>query len=140
MEKVLSVLAMLGVAGFASAADLSVSDGAKTLDELKWVARPIVIFADNAADPRVRQQLDMLEDRAEEMAERDVVVVVDTDPAAKGPIRSALHPRDFQFVLIGKDGQVKYRKPDPVPVREIMRLIDRMPMRQQEIEAQRSGG
>ena len=34
-------------------------------------------------------------------------------------------------VLVGKDGEVKYRKPSPVTVREVIRLIDRMPLRRQ---------
>jgi hypothetical protein len=42
------------------------------------------------------------------------------------------------FVLIGKDGQIKQRKPRPWNVREISRTIDKMPMRQQEIEERRS--
>ncbi|NCX58295.1 MAG: DUF4174 domain-containing protein, partial [Rhodobacteraceae bacterium] len=39
----------------------------------------------------------------------------------------------FAFVLIGKDGQVKLRKPSPWNIREIARVIDKMPIRQQEI-------
>lgn len=101
------------------------------LDKYRWVARPIVIFADSRLDPRVAQQVGMLEARQAELDERDVVVIVDTEDGSA--LRQALRPRDFQFVLIGKDGQVKYRKPDPVSVREILRLIDRMPLRQQEM-------
>jgi len=37
------------------------------------------------------------------------------------------------LVLIGKDGGVKLRKPFPWNVREISRVIDKMPMRRQEI-------
>jgi hypothetical protein len=101
------------------------------LDEYRWVARPIVVFADSPLDPRVAQQVEALEARQDELDERDVIVIVDTE--AESDLRRALRPRDFQFVLIGKDGQVKYRKPDPVSVREIIRLIDRMPLRLQEI-------
>lgn len=101
------------------------------LAEYMWVARPIVIFADSPLDPSVAQQVAALEARQAELDERDVVVIVDTE--AGSDLRTALRPRGFQFVLIGKDGQVKYRKPDPVSVREIIRLIDRMPMRQQEM-------
>lgn len=124
------------MAGAAGATDLA----GPSLEDLKWVSRPIVIFADAETDPRLRQQLEMLESRKEELDERDVVIIVDSDPSADSALRDKLHPRDFMFVLIGKDGQVKYRKPNPVPVRELIRVIDRMPMRQQEVEAQRSGG
>jgi hypothetical protein len=37
------------------------------------------------------------------------------------------------LTLIGKDGEVKLRKPFPWDVREISRSIDKMPMRQREI-------
>ena len=62
-----------------------------------------------------------------------MIVFVDTDPTASGPLRKALRPRGFQLVLIGKDGGVKLRKPRPWTVRELNRVIDKMPMRQQEI-------
>jgi len=35
--------------------------------------------------------------------------------------------------LIGKDGMVKLRKPFAWNMRELSRVIDKMPMRQQEI-------
>ena len=109
-----------------------------TLDSFLWVARPIVVFADTPADPRMQQQLDMLRAEIDRLADRDVVVLVDADPAAKGPIRSRLRPRGFQLVLIGKDGGIKLRKPFPYSVREITRTIDKMPMRQQEIRDRRA--
>jgi len=37
-------------------------------------------------------------------------------------------------VLIGKDGNVKLRKPFAWGMRELSRVIDKMPMRQQEIK------
>ncbi|NNU81324.1 DUF4174 domain-containing protein [Halovulum dunhuangense] len=109
-----------------------------TLEELKWVARPIIVFADSPADPRLRQQLAAFEAEPAELEARDVVILVDTDPAANGPLRLAFRPRDFNVIVLGKDGRVAYRKPDPVTVREVIRLIDRMPLRRQEIEDQRT--
>lgn len=109
------------------------------LADLKWVSRPIVIFADAAIDPRLAQQLASFEARQADLDERDVVVVIDTDPDTLSDLRRKFRPRDFTILVIGKDGEVKYRKPNPITVREVMRLIDRMPLRQQEIEAQRSG-
>ncbi|MEO0387897.1 MAG: DUF4174 domain-containing protein [Pseudomonadota bacterium] len=136
MTRTLSAFLGVVVAGLcdpALAADLS----QEKLDTLRWEARPVVIFADSPNDPRVADQLQLLEAEAAALEDRDVVILVDTDPSARSYLRQKLRPRDFGFVLIGKDGQVKYRKPDPVPVRELVRLIDRMPMRQQEIEAER---
>ncbi len=124
---------ILGVPSAGLATDLS----EQSLDALKWNARPIVIFADSPNDPRVAEQLAWLDAEEEALTERDVAILVDTDPAARSDLRIRLRPRDFMFVLIGKDGEVKYRKPDPVPVRELIRLIDRMPLRQRELELER---
>ena len=69
-----------------------------------------------------------------------MVVITDTDPAAASSVRTKLRPRGFMVVLIGKDGGVKLRKPLPYSVREISRTIDKMPMRQQEVEDRRGEG
>jgi hypothetical protein len=41
------------------------------------------------------------------------------------------------LVIIGKDGEVELRKPAPWDVREITRSIDKMPLRQQEVQDRR---
>lgn len=106
-----------------------------TLDAFMWDKRPIVIFANSDRDPRFMEQMDMLRAAPQELLDRDVIVLIDTDPAQNSAIRQKLHPRDFSFVLIGKDGQIKLRKPFPWDVREISRAIDKMPIRQREIKA-----
>ena len=107
------------------------------LAQFEWAARPLVVFAPSEADPRFVKQMAWIEERSAELAERDVIVLSDTDPSARGPLRRALRPFDFQIVLIGKDGDVKLRKPSPWDVRELSRAIDKMPMRQQEIRDSR---
>lgn len=109
-----------------------------TLEDFLWLKRPVVVFADTAADPRFVQQMQYLTRELEEMEERDVVIVTDTDPAAQTSWREKLRPRGFMLALIGKDGEVKLRKPLPWSVREITRSIDKMPMRQQEIRDRRA--
>ncbi len=102
-----------------------------------WRARPIVVFADTPADPAFRQQMAFLAERSGALAERDVVVIADTDPAAASELRRALRPRGFMMALVGKDGGVKLRKPFPWDVRELTRTIDKMPLRKQEVRALR---
>ncbi len=111
--------------------------GAK-LEDFQWIARPLVIFADSPNDPRFVKQMESIAKRPLDLAERDVVVIVDTDPGAKSAIREALRPRGFDLVLIGKDGQKYLRKPLPWDVREISRSIDKMPDRQQELRDERA--
>ena len=102
-----------------------------------WRARPVVVFADTPADPAFRQQMAFLAERADALAERDVVVIADTDPAADSELRRKLRPRGFMMALVGKDGGVKLRKPFPWDVRELTRSIDKMPLRKQEVRALR---
>lgn len=99
----------------------------------QWIARPIVVFAESPADPRYVQQMQMIESGAAALLDRDVVVITDTDPAADSAWRQALRPRGFMLALIGKDGDVKLRKPLPRDARELSAQIDKMPMRQQEL-------
>ncbi|QPH55138.1 DUF4174 domain-containing protein [Pontivivens ytuae] len=127
------MLRLLAAITLAAAPALAQDD---PLAEYLWEARPILIFADSPRDPRVVAQLAQFEAAQRDLDERDIVVILDTEEDSA--LRDRFHPRDFQFVLIGKDGEVKYRKPDPVPIRELVRLIDRIPLRQQEMRAQRA--
>jgi hypothetical protein len=107
---------------------------AETLDQYLWEKRPIVVFADTPEDLLFIRQMELLNAGQEELAERDVVILTDTDSAEISPLRKKLRPRGFQLALIGKDGKVKLRKPRPWTVRELSRVIDKMPMRQQELK------
>ncbi|WP_084861333.1 DUF4174 domain-containing protein [Salibaculum halophilum] len=111
--------------------------GEVDVTEFEWLARPLVIFANSPNDPRLRQQLDLLSQRPDALIEREVVIITDTDPDTLSPLRERLRPRDFMLVIMGKDGEVELRKPAPWPAREISRSIDKMPLRQQEIDAER---
>jgi hypothetical protein len=105
-----------------------------TLAEFQWVARPIIVFADSPNDPRVAEQLGLLAERPDPLLERDVVIIVDTDPAARSAIRTELRPRGFALVVMQRDGQVGFRRPSPRDVREIIRGIDNFALRQEEMQ------
>lgn len=104
------------------------------LSDFLWTARPIVVFADTPADPRFAEQMELLAERLEPLAERDVVIITDTDPEARSDIRRQLRPRGFAVVVIAKDGSVGLRRPSPRDVREIIRAIDNFALRQEELE------
>ncbi len=115
-----------------------VFDGAEIdLDELTWVVRPLVIFADTPNDPRFQQQMDLLLADPERLAERDVILITDTDSDVMSDVRTTLRPRGYMLALVAKDGRVALRKPSPYSVRELSRSIDKMPLRQQEISDRR---
>ncbi len=122
-----------------SDADMAPKDAIElNLNDFLWEKRPIVVFADTPKDPAFIGQLDLLHARSDALATRDVVILTDTDPSALSPLREKLRPRGFMLVLIGKDGDVKLRKPFPWSVRELSRAIDKMPVRQQEIRERKA--
>jgi hypothetical protein len=109
------------------------------LNDFLWVARPVVVFADSPNDPRFAEQVALLADRPDALAERDVVVIVDAERGSGSQPRAQLRPRGFMLVIMDKDGEVELRKPAPWDVREITRTIDKMPSRQQELRFEAGG-
>ena len=103
------------------------------IKDFEWAQRPIVIFANSDRDPNFISQIEFLSQDIKALKERDIVVLIDTNPSMPSFLRKKLRPHGFAFILIGKDGQVKLRKPSPWNIREIARVIDKMPIRQQEI-------
>lgn len=130
--KLLHIL-VLALLPFAAAAQ-TMPTGDLTVEDFLWQKRPVVVFADSPEDPAYRTQMDLIARDMAELEARDVVVLTDTDPAARSPIRQKLRPRGFSMVIVDKDGEVKLRKPLPWSVREIGRAIDKFPLRRQEIE------
>lgn len=110
------------------------------LEDMLYLKRPVVVFADTPNDPAFVRQMELIALGADDLAERDVIVVTDTDPAAKTAWRIKLRPRGFSLVLMDKDGKVIIRKPLPWEVREITHVIDRTPLRRQEMQDIPAGG
>lgn len=141
MKPILSLVlaAFIATTGFAqdsgtapASASILTAD-AINFNDFLWLKRPLVIFADTPADPRYVEQMGYISDRLDVLTALDVVVITDTDPDARSDLRKTLRPRGFGLVLIGKDGVIYLRKPAPWHVREIIRTIDKLPMRQQEL-------
>ena len=63
------------------------------LADLMFVRRPIVVFADSPLDPTFIRQMGLLLRDLPSLDDRDVVVITDTDPAAKSELRQSLPPR-----------------------------------------------
>lgn len=118
------------------------------LDALRWEKRVLVLFSPSESDPSFQSQKQDLVSRPLELLDRDLIILeiledgvsraadrVLSKNAVKG-IRSRFGVPSgvFQVLLVGKDGTVKLRSTEPVPARDIFRLIDSMPMRRQEME------
>ncbi len=118
--------------------DTLILDGTTAvLEDFHWLKRPLAVFADSPQDPNFIRQMELIDDLAFELEDRDVVVLVDTDPDLKSELRRELRPRGFAIVLLDKEGRRYLRKPSPWSVREISASIDKMPLRQQEIRERR---
>jgi hypothetical protein len=98
-----------------------------------FVKRPLVVFADTPNDPNFIRQIDLISGALSVLEERDVVIVVDTDPEARSEWRQKLRPRGFSLVIMDKDLKPVVRKPNPWTVREIVAAIDKLPLRRQEV-------
>ncbi len=109
------------------------------VDQL-YQTRPIVVFADSPNDPSYVRQMDLLAKAYPALMARDVIVVTDTDPAAKSEWRQKLRPRGFSMVILDKDLKPVIRKPIPWDVREITHAIDKLPSRRQELLEQNAAG
>ena len=136
-----AILALPALAGDPSTSERWAADPSQIFEaadvdlaELMWVARPLVVFANSPRDPAFVEQMEEIVRDMPRLVERDVIVVVDTDPEERTALRDKLRPRGFMLVLLGKDGQVELRKPLPWTVREVSRSIDKMPMRQRELD------
>lgn len=98
------------------------------LADLLYLKRPVVVFADSAADPNYLRQLELFARDPGGLTDRDVLVITDTDPGNPSALRLKLRPKGFSLVIIDKDGKTTLRKPLPWDVREIGRAIDKFPM------------
>ena len=110
------------------------------LAEQEYLKRPLVVFADSPDDPAYIRQMELLARAYPELEARDVILITDTDPAAKSEWRQKLRPRGVSLVIMDKDLKPVIRKPIPWDVREITHAIDKLPLRLQEMLVENPAG
>ena len=106
---------------------LAASEPSPDLEPYRWRQRVLVISAPSPTDPRLTAMRRDLKESSCSLKERDLVVL------------ERLGAPGFLVRLLGKDGGEKLRRETPVPVDEILALIDAMPMRREE-RRRRPGG
>ncbi len=99
-------------------------------------ARVLVVSAASPDDPGLVRQDAAIGAETSGLTSRDVVVVRSigagpVDAAVRAAVR--LPAGRFGVALVGKDGGVKLRRQAPVPMAELFRTIDAMPMRREEM-------
>jgi hypothetical protein len=127
-----------------------------TLKAMRECYRPSLVFAPSATDPSFVKQQKLLDEYADDMMDRNLLYVpllvksAHLEPPLDAPyvllkqqenqaIRQRFHiaPSEFAVLLIGKDGGEKFRSSKPLSVLRLDEIVDAMPMRQQEKEADR---
>lgn len=108
---------------------------ADSLDALRWKKRLILIYAPAGADEKLAEQQSLLRARRAEVAERDLaeIVIRERNDHPEAVKRFGLTGPEFTVVLVGKDGGEKLRSNEVVQPERFFRLIDSMPMRQDEM-------
>lgn len=110
------------------------------LSDFLWLKRPVLVFADSPQDPNFVRQMELITRDQSQLGAYDIVVVTDTDPAARSEFRQRFRPRGFSLVLMDKDGVTTLRKPLPWDVREITHAMDKFPsVRTEMLERYPSG-
>lgn len=122
------------------------------LDAYRGRNRVLLVFAPSSADDVFGRQQRDIDNYLAACHERDLVSIrlFDAEIGFAGDLpltqtvtmqmrkRFDVLPGAFALFLIGKDGNVKLRADQQTPMSEILKLIDSMPLRQEEM--QRPGG
>jgi hypothetical protein len=121
---------------------LQILDASTGIDpeDFLWEYRIVAVLAHSPRDPSFIRQMEDIRERPEVLFERDVIVLFDSDRDSDSPLRRMLRPRGFMLAIIGKDGEIKQRRPAPRDAREIGSAIDHSPLRQQEMLDRRPAG
>jgi hypothetical protein len=116
-------------------------------EQFKWKNRLLLVFAPDSNHPLFESLQRDISTQKQAVDDRDLVIFkilgvgmstmgdseLDPHTAASLRERFDISPKAFSLILVGKDGGIKLRRNDPVKLEEIFRLIDSMPMRQDEM-------
>jgi hypothetical protein len=98
--------------------------------------RRLLVFAPSADHEAYARQLDLLEGCEAGCEDRDLLAEPlfedGSDESAAARSRFRVEDGAFAAVLVGRDGDEKFRSAEPVTVEKFFGLIDAMPMRQRE--------
>jgi Domain of unknown function (DUF4174) len=130
-----------------------------TLRAMRGCYRPLLVFAPSLDNPQLVQEFNQLKAHAPELKSRSVLYVPIVPEGHNQPIPGSKVPTarlsedelaamrhrfnveqgDFLVILIGKDGLEKLSNKTPVPVDQLERLIDSMPMHKTEMRPEPPG-
>jgi len=111
----------------------------QTLRESRWQKRVLLVAASNAAQADFQKQKALLATNHRELAARDFLVLdvlYDQLTAADKLFltqKTGIKPPGFAAIFIGKDGGVKQQSRRPLAPADLFGLVDKMPMRREEM-------
>jgi hypothetical protein len=134
----------LAIATATFAASMTIGDArADPLAALRGKSRVLVVIAPSTQDQGLQRQRQSIEAASNGMFERNVVLVEaigDGTQARQLRQRVAAGDKDFQVILVGKDGNTAFASNAPLAAQDIFGRIDAMPMRRDEMRRQSSLG
>ncbi len=124
------------------------------LESYLWQNRIIITFAPSERDASFQEQRALLKRHYREVVDRDVIlwhifadghVMMDNKRKAHLPARTfykhfQVPAEGLTVILIGKDGTEKLRRQSVVAPLQMMAAIDKLPMREQEMQKNNQGG
>ena len=97
--------------------------------------REILIFSPAKENILLEKQLLIFDKDPEGLKERDLKISVNVWSAKQDAMHRKwkIDQKKFVFILIGKDGQEKFRSGKPTTLKQLYSIIDMMPMRKSEM-------
>lgn len=115
----------------------------QNLDSYRWKNRLVLLVVNDEQAPQLDEQLKRFQEDPARLKERKLEIITIKPKAYRlgnnawrsdTTLYKQYHRKDsFEFVLIGLDGGEKLRKPQPIQLAELYRIIDSMPVRAAEI-------
>ena len=118
------------------------------LNAYQWKNRLLFLFASSEEEEAYLTLKKEIVLQGKEIRDRDLLIFhvlekgesrLGKEPLNPGQVlflkrHFSIHPGPFMIILVGKDGGEKLRQDRPVELKEVFRIIDAMPMRQQEMK------
>jgi hypothetical protein len=104
---------------------------AQNLDAYRWQKRILLVFTPNEKQADYLLQRTIEADNKAAFNERDLILITVNDE--KWYRQYGVKPTAFVVLLIGKDGSPKVRDTKPFTLSRLIKIIDAMPMRIDEV-------
>lgn len=125
----------------------------RTVAAMRTCYRPVLVFSPTSGDPRFKQQESTLDDAADDMMDRNMLLIpilaratgyqapldapsLQLPPRELALLRRHFHvsARDFRVVLLNEDGHDSLSSDSPIGISRLDSVIDAMPRRKIEMQ------